>query len=217
MTTQKSNAVKNANTKKAIKESKLKSDKRAAKKLWRKINLKEESFQLPSENVLNRSPTFNLRNPTLLTIFLRFITHELVRTICDDAGPESFSYHRGDLLHISMSRVYRVMAIWVMMYGRQKSSAGVRKGQRPLRYEFASVKRQFEIMYPNIPSMGITFLEVFTANFLIHSGYSEQLSKNFRSILRGIGNSIAGDEKLLHFTGIRIHYAVLCFLILLHR
>ena len=121
---------------------------------------------------MNKSPTFNLRNPTLLTIFLRFITHELVRTICDDAGPESFSYHCGDLLHISMSRVYRVMAIWVMMYGRQKSSAGVRKGQRPLRNEFASVKRQFEIMYPNIPSMGITFLEVFTANFRIHSGYS---------------------------------------------
>ena len=104
-----------------------------------------------------------------------------------------------------------------MMYGRQKSSAGVRKGQRSLRNEFASVLRQFEIMYPNIPSMGITFLEVFTANFLIHSGYSEQLSKNFRSILRGIGNSIAGDEKLRHFTGIHIYYAVLCFLILLHR
>ena len=65
-------------------------------------------------------------------------------------------------------------------------------------------------MHPNIPSMGITFLEVFTANFLIHSGYSEQLSKNFRSILRGIGNSIAGDEKLLYFTGIRM-YILCCF------
>ena len=114
--------------------------------------MSEESFHLPSTNILNRSPTFNLRCPSLLTIFLRF-THELVRTICEDRGPVSFSYHRGDLLHISLSRVYRVMAIWVMVYGRQKVSAGVKKGQWPLRNELAKVKRRLEIFYPNIPSI----------------------------------------------------------------
>ena len=86
-----------------------------------------------------------------------------------------------------------MMAIWVMMYGRQKISAGVKKDQRPLRNEFAKVKHMMEISYPNIPSIGIAYLEVFTANFLIHSDYSEQLPRNFGSILRGIGNSIAGD------------------------
>ena len=200
MAPEKRNRQKNAKAKKTINEAKLKSDKKAAKKLWRKINLKRESFQLPSENVLNRAPTFNLRKPSLLAIFLRFITHGLVQTICDDMMPENYSYHRGDLLHISLSKVYKMLAVWVMIYGRQNVSPGVKKGERPLRKELEKVKRRFETLYPNIPSIGITFMEIFTANFLIHSSYTEQLSKNFRSILRGIGNSISGDEKLLHFT-----------------
>ena len=52
------------------------------------------------------------------------------------------------------------------------------------------MKRKVEISYPNITSIGGVY-----ANFLIHSAYSKQLSRNFRSILRG--NSIAGDENLL--------------------
>ena len=37
--------------------------------------------------------------------------------------------------------------------------------------------------------------------FLFDSRYSKRLSHNFRTVLRGIGSTVAGDEKLLHFTG----------------
>ena len=46
------------------------------------------------------------------------------------------------------------------------------------------------------------FLETFTTFFLLDSRYLGQLSTNFRSILHGIGCTIAGDEKLLHITGL---------------
>ena len=41
-------------------------------------------------------------------------------------------------------------------------------------------------------------MEIFTTHFLFDSRYSKQLSHNFRAILRGIGDVVAGDEKLLH-------------------
>ena len=59
----------------------------------------------------------------------------------------------------------------------------------------------FENTFSHISPLGSKFLENFTTNFLLDSRYSCQLSKNFRGILRGIGCTIAGDEKLLHFTG----------------
>ena len=35
-------------------------------------------------NILNRSPTLNLKNPLLLTKFLLLNTHELVQNTCKD-------------------------------------------------------------------------------------------------------------------------------------
>ena len=46
-------------------------------------------------------------------------------------------------------------------------------------------------------------MEIFTTHFLFDYRYSKQLSHNFRAILRGIGDRVAGDEKLLHFTGVQ--------------
>ena len=56
--------------------------------------------------------------------------------------------------------------------------------------------------FSHIPPLGSKFLKTFMTIFLLDSRYSGQLSTNFRSILRGIGCTIAGDEKLLHFTGL---------------
>ena len=41
-----------------------------------------------------------------------------------------------------------------------------------------------------------------TTHFLFDSRYSNKhMSHNFRMILRGIGSVVAGDKKLLRFTG----------------
>ena len=48
---------------------------------WRKIDLSKESFILPESSVSNRYPTFIYRNTTLLRIFLKFVTNDLVSRI----------------------------------------------------------------------------------------------------------------------------------------
>jgi hypothetical protein len=44
-------------------------------------------------------------------------------------------------------------------------------------------------------------VEHLIANFFLTSEYNDQLSKNFRSIVKEVGEYVSGDEKLFHFTG----------------
>ena len=62
-------------------------------------------------------------------------------------------------------------------------------------------RQYFLSVFPNIPSISLRFMEIMTTHFLFGSRYSKQLSHNFRMILRDIGSVVAGDEKLLRFTG----------------
>ena len=63
---------------------------------------------------------------------------------------------------------------------------------------------EYAVLFPNLSPVGETrFMEIFTTHFLFDSRYSNQLSHNFRAILRGIGDIVAADEKLLHFTGVQ--------------
>ena len=64
-----------------------------------------------------------------------------------------------------------------------------------------STYRASKTLSPVYPLWGLSLLKCLRQFFLLDSRYSGQLFTNFRGILRGIGCTIAGDEKLLHFTG----------------
>ena len=100
---------------------------------------------------------------------------------------------------LSVSKIYKMLAIWI--YGEQFVFTGVQKNIRPLRSQLEYYRKEFRRNYPTISSFGIRFAEIFTSNFTLDKRYSEGISSNFRSILRGIGRALAGDEKLLHFSG----------------
>lgn len=187
---------------KASKQRKLRAQDLELKRQWRPINLDQESFHLPASDLLDRHPTFALRRATLGGIFLKFVTPSLVTEMALNIEPANLVYDNGVVFSLTLQSIYRLLAIWIRIYGEQHHPKGVRRGQRPLRDQLHYYQRHFLSAFPNTPSLGLRFMEIMTTNFLFDSRYSKQLSHNFRMILRGIGSVIAGDEKLLHFTGI---------------
>ena len=172
---------------------------------WRKINLDRESFSLSRSNASERFPTFTFRFASLLKIFLSFVTHGLVTQIATDLSFNELQYDSGKSFHLSLPCIYKMLAIWIKIYGEQHKSVRVKKGARPLRDQLVQYRWDFVVGFPKLSAPGGTrFMEVFTSHFLFDSRYSKPLSHNFRKILRGIGDIVAGDEKLLHFTGIHV-------------
>ena len=171
---------------------------------WRPVDSANESFHLPHTVDADRYPTFNFRTASFLKIFLRFVTVPLVTKIAQDIDPADLTYDCGSVILLSLCSIYKLLAIWIRIYGEQHASRGVIRHSRPLREQLIWYRDHFKDCYPRIDSLGIRFMEIVTTNFLFDSRYSKQLSHNFRSILRGIGNVVAGDEKLLHFSGVYI-------------
>ena len=86
----------------------------------------------------------------------------------------------------------------------------MKKDGRPSRYQLQWYAKNFAGNFPHTPNArGIRFIERLTTHFLFDSRYSRQLSHNFRTILRSIGLTIAGDGKLLHFTGIVTYISII--------
>ena len=129
------------------------------------------------------------------------MTADLVTSIASDIDPQCLLYNSETLFSLSLCKIYKSLAAWIRIYGAQHSPRGVQKSQRPLRQELMKYIQCFRNAFLRIPSLGSKFLEIFTTIFLLDSRYSGQLSTNFRGFLRGIGCTIAGDEKLLHCTG----------------
>ena len=100
-------------------------------KQWRVINLDKESFLLSRSNVSERSPTFNFRSASLLSLFLSFVMHGLATQIAQDLSPDELQYKRNKSIHLSLPCIDKMLAIWIRIYGEQHQSImGVRKGER---------------------------------------------------------------------------------------
>ena len=75
------------------------------------------------------------------------------------------------------------------------------RNQRPLCKAIEEDRRHFMDAHPNSPAICRHYVDKLLAHFLIDHMYFEYLSENFQSIVRSLGESVAGDEKLFHFTG----------------
>ena len=129
--------------------------------------------------------------------------------MASDMNPEILKFDNGVAFSLTLASICKLLAIWIRIYGEQHHPKGV----RPLRDQLSFYQRHFQALYPHTPCVGMRFMEIMTTLFLFDNRY--QLSHNFRMILRGIGSVVAGDEKLLHFTGIYITLEIYVYLILL--
>ena len=168
----------------AAKLSKKRAHDSELRRQWRPINLDNESFHLPKAESLNRHSTFNLRRCTLSGIFLKFVTPALISKMALDMDSAISMFDDGTLSS-TLPSIFKLLAIWIRIYGEQHQPKGVQRGQRPLRSQLYFYQQHFLSVFPNIRSIGLRFMEIMTTHFLFDSRYSKQLSHNFRMILRG--------------------------------
>ena len=181
---------------KGAKLARVRAETKELQKEWRRVDLRKESFTLPEWDLLDRRPTFLYRKVTLLQIFLKFMSPDLVTLIAAGIDPQRLLYNSETLFSLSLCKIYKSIAVWIRIYGAQHFPPGVKKSQRPLRQQLVSTRSTFEGRFPIYLLWDLSFLKRLQQFFLLDSRYSGQLSANFRSILRGIGCTIAGDEKL---------------------
>jgi hypothetical protein len=103
-----------------------------------------------------------------------------------------------------VSYIYKVLASYIWIVGKQFFYPESSKEQRPLRKSLDSAAEHFEEKFHHqmngkMPNKHIQ--EKIIGNVHITFEYFNILSADFQSIVSELGEFIGGDEKLLHFTG----------------
>ena len=100
-----------------------------------------------------------------------------------------------------MKMINRTMSVYIRVQGIFKVPCMCHRNQRPLRKANEEARRHFTDGHPNSPAICRHYEAKLLAHFLFDHTSFEYLSENFQSIIRSLGESVAGDEKVFYFTG----------------
>mmetsp|Transcript_9572 Transcript_9572/g.15910 ORF Transcript_9572/g.15910 Transcript_9572/m.15910 type:complete len:176 (+) Transcript_9572:61-588(+) len=139
-----------AEKQKADREKKKADRAKKVAEAWKSIDLKKEGLLLPSEPSLQKHPVFNWRKKSLLDIFLCFVPRGVLHDIARDLDPDCVRYPDNTVPHISISRAYKCLAIWIKVYGEQNPPSGVRKNTRPLASQLKRIRLEFKNEFPRL-------------------------------------------------------------------
>ena len=90
------------------------------------------------------------------------------------------------------------------MTGEGRRASEVRRNGRFKHDQIVETVKHLRSKHPRVNKNLITgyqSVEVLISRVLLTFDYSDQISKNFRSVLYSVGQHAAGDENLFHFTG----------------
>jgi hypothetical protein len=149
-----------------------------------------------------------LRNGcNVLKIFQKFVTQELIETVIREFSPASLvlscrkKYQTFNRLNPTPQMCYQMLAIHIRIIGLQVKSNETRSGDHTMRNAFMEAKGHFQERVGVTTSIGLDTLTRLTSIFHFGTQTSDHLSQNFQSVVTKLGEFIAGDEKLFHFTG----------------
>ena len=94
--------------------------------------------------------------------------------------------------------------LYIYIVGKGSKASEVRNNGRFKHDKIAQAVSHLKSKHPHVDPKKLTgyqSIEILIARVLLTMDYSDQVSKNFRSILHSVGQHAAGDEKLFHFTG----------------
>ena len=174
---------------------------------WRDANKNGECFVRDNPNPSNMFPIFILRGPrTLFQIFNHFVTDELIRKILSDFKDKDFElggttrHGNPRLACFSISDVWQALAVQVYIVGVQKRSTENEKNDSPLKTSIKNALLFFANLNRTKKVIGVPKVLKLTSIINFHY-YERELCNNFQCFLCKLGDSVAGDEKLFHFTG----------------
>jgi hypothetical protein len=144
-----------------------------------------------------------LGNTSLLSIFLKIVTVQLMTKIIENINPDDFIMRFSPFWIIQPTIVdfYKILAISIRIQGLNKIPRENRKNNRPIRESIIEAVSHFQGLYGSRNVLGINIIERLVSLPLFMNDYYNEISINFQSLVLNLGESIAGDEKLLYFTG----------------
>jgi hypothetical protein len=139
---------------------------------------------------------FNINhNSSLLDIFMHYLPLAFVTQIVNDINPNVW-IRGGKRIISKLSYVYQTMAIYIWLVGSQIRS--------PIGTNHDVLSQAIQVARNALgkeKTPGIDIVKRIIANVHITHSYFPQLNQHFCAIVRELGEFVAGDEKLLHFTG----------------
>jgi hypothetical protein len=144
-----------------------------------------------------------VHSPNLSSIFVRFVTPNLLTKILEHMTNEDFVINKvRNQSHIpSVSELYITLAVSIRIQGLHNVPQQNTRHNRPLREAITEASEHFKTLVPGKKLPGITRLSKLVSLPLLNSDYAEDISHNFQNLVFTIGSRCAGDEKLFHFTG----------------
>lgn len=168
---------------------------------WRFVDKAKDCFELRNVVPQERFMVLNIRNGTRWDILKRIITRELLESILNTHAPETWCLQQGRYFTPTFQHIYKMLAIAVRIQGIHNTPSLHKHNTRPLEKAIKSSREHFDIRHPDSTSPNSKVIERLLTHFLISADHYELLSRNFQSVVRILGECVAGDEKLLHFTG----------------
>jgi hypothetical protein len=134
-----------------------------------------------------------------IDIFTKIVDETVIDEVIDHSS--GMCYPNGSRIRVTQKMAYQLLAVFCRVQALHKEPQEGRKNGRALRISMCEARNHFQRKYPNSQNLGINVLETSTANFFFPIELEPTLSERFQSCLHTLGEFIAGDEKLLHFTG----------------
>lgn len=191
-----------------LREKRVKKNRRAERLEetgWEEVDLSTGSWEL---NTVEPEYAFTLLDFTnrskKVDIFLRLMPPTFIQEIIDhthQTHQSASSYPCGRHFNITLSRFYKFLAIKIRIQGLQVVPTKNKPNANARRRAFQDAQQHFVQKYPNSQPPGINQLEKLHTTYLITPELESSLSKCFLSAVTSLGQHVAGDEKLFHFTG----------------
>ena len=108
---------------------------------------------------------------------------------------------QGKFFDPTFSVLYKYFAVYVQIQGMYNVPAQCRQNRRPLRTDIEEAHQHFATIYPDDLPPNTKTLEKLFPYILITHEFFDRMSTRFQGLLRNLGSTVSGDEKLFKFTG----------------
>lgn len=192
----------------AKRQAQIDAEDEMVKENWRPIDNKLECFRMterpPNESFLELKVRGVHITPVLM--FRKFITPEIIARLEADFPEEalvmSVDKATGEVrrFKLTQQKIWQALAVQIRITGRQNHSTENDPNPRSLSSNVTEAKAHFDSLGYGLCANRES-LERVIARCLLSQEYSATISANFVSVIDSLGQYIAGDEKLFHYTG----------------
>ncbi|KAJ1412138.1 hypothetical protein B484DRAFT_402420 [Ochromonadaceae sp. CCMP2298] len=175
---------------------------------WELVDFKYKHREVPPESAallykLSSSAFFPLK---LVDVFLKFYSWDLMGSMLRGhaaANPVWNHLSKGSQskrASTSLPDIYRALAVKIRLYGLQQRPSEHERRLDPYLSAVREALKHFAILHPKKAQDPYRVKKLLSC-FMLTFDYFDELSINWQSVVRDVGEVIAGDEKLLKFFG----------------